>query len=181
MAVLVLLLAPKMVASAASPSAPKVPAVAVALAVALAASAAGLLVGLVEGRAAACSAAVSSAALAVAVGLAATAVAVLEGVEVASDSPKTYGCRCWRRGSCPRRSRPSLAPRHLASAHLRELAAPLLPRTDPSAASSAEMEEGSGAMGSGPDCCRGLEMEVAKGSARPRRSQPLESPKELCM
>ena len=167
MAVLVLLLAPKMVASAASPSAPKVPAVVVATAVsaavavvALAASAAGLLLGLAEGHAAACFAAVFSAGLAVAVGLVAAAVAVLEGVEVASDSPKTSGCCCWRRGSYPRGSRPSLAPRHRASAHLRELAAPLLPRTHPSAVSSAEKEEGSG-----PDCCRGLGTRVTKGSA----------------
>ena len=162
-----------MVASAASPSEPKVSevavAAAVAVAVALAASAAGLAVGLVEGRAAAYSAAVFSAGpagLVAAVGLVVVAAAaVLEGVEVASDSPKTCGCRCWRRGPCRQGPCPSLAPRLLASAHLREPAAPLLPRTDPSAASYAEKEDGSGAMGSGPGCCLGLETEMPKDPA----------------
>ena len=179
-----LVLAPKMVASAASPSELKVPevAVAVAVAVALPASAAGLAVRLVGGRAAACSAAVSSAGpagLVAAVGLVAAA-AVLEGAEVASDSPKTCGYRCWRRGSCRHGPRPSLAPRLLASARLRELAAPLLPRTDPPAAFSAEKEDGSGAMGSGPDCCLELETEVTRDPVWPRKSQASESPKELC-
>ena len=119
--------------------------------------------------------------LVAAVGLVvAVAAAVLEGVAVASDSPKTCGCRCWRRGSCRHGPCPSLAPKLLASARLRELAAPLLPRTGPSAASSAEKEDGSGAMGSGPDCCLWLETEVPKDPAWPRKSQASESPKELC-
>ena len=137
-------LAPKRSASNVDPSGPKVLVV-----VNVAVAAAGVAVAATV---------TGPAGVVAAVGLAAAA--VLVGVVVASDSSKTCGYRCWRRGSCPHGSRPSLAPRLLASVHLRELAAPLLPRTDPSAASSAEKEEGSGAMGSG--------LEIGRASCRER-------------
>ena len=116
---------PKMVASVVDPSEPKVSVV-----VAVAVAAAGVAVVAV--------AAVPVGVVA-AVGLATVAAAaVLVGVVVASDPPKTCGSRCWRRGCCRQCPCPSRAPRRLASARPRELAAPSLPRMDPSAAFSAE-------------------------------------------
>ena len=122
-------LAPKRVASAVDPSGPKV--LVVVAGVAIAAAPAGVVV------------AAAPAGVAVAVGLAVVAaglaaVAVLVGAVVAPDSSKTWGSRCWRRSCCHQGPYPSRAPKHLASAHHREHVAPLLPRTDLSAAFSAE-------------------------------------------
>ena len=172
-------LAPKMIASAVVPSGPKVlvvAAVAAAVAVAVPAVAvatAGVAVVAVATVPAGVVALVAVAAVAAVV---VVVVAVVFGVVVAPGSPKT----CWRRCYCRQGPGLSRGPRHLASAHHRELVAPLLLRTDPSAAFSVVSEEGSTAVGCEPDCRLGPEMEVPEDLAWPRMSRAWEFPGELC-